>query len=141
MIVRLEKKDAPFLASFKEEFSDAYNFSQIESAFESERFFAFGSEENGEIIGYITFSFSFDCADIESVFVEKEFRGKGVASSLIEAAISKIKELGVNRIMLEVRESNFAAAALYNKFGFEKISERKKYYGDGENACVMLKEI
>ncbi len=141
MIVRLEKKDAPFLASFKEEFSDAYNLSQIESAFESERFFAFGSEENGETIGYITFSFSLDCADIESVFVKKEFRGKGVASSLMEAAISKIKELGVNRIMLEVRESNFAAAALYKKFGFEKISERKKYYGDGENACVMLKEI
>ena len=40
---------------------------------------------------------------------------------------------------LEVRENNFAAIDLYNKFGFQQISLRKEYYSNGEDAIVMIK--
>ena len=34
------------------------------------------------------------------------------------------------KIILEVRESNIVAQRLYKKYGFKKISKRKKYYVD-----------
>jgi len=42
-------------------------------------------------------------------------------------------------VFLEVRESNAPARALYGRAGFVSIAVRKKYYGDGEDAVVMVK--
>ena len=47
----------------------------------------------------------------------------------------------LKKLFLEVRESNLPAISLYEKYGFIKISQRKKYYKDGENADVMLKRF
>ena len=52
-----------------------------------------------------------------------------------------VKELSLNAVFLEVRESNACAIGLYKKFAFNEIAVRKKYYPDGENAVVMKKEI
>ena len=41
---------------------------------------------------------------------------------------------------LEVRASNCAARALYEKLGFREIYVRRRYYGNGENAVIMRKE-
>ena len=49
---------------------------------------------------------------------------------------------GVKEIFLEVRASNTPAISLYLKCGFEKISVRKKYYGDpAEDAVIMRKTL
>jgi RimJ/RimL family protein N-acetyltransferase len=47
-----------------------------------------------------------------------DYRGQGVGSALLAAAINKAKSLGLTRIELTVRENNKAAIALYKKFGF-----------------------
>ena len=42
---------------------------------------------------------------------------------------------------LEVRVSNEAARALYRRYGFWDVGERKKYYQDnGEDAVIMTTE-
>ena len=38
---------------------------------------------------------------------------------------------------LEVRKSNQAAIALYEKFGFSPVNVVKRYYSDGEDAILM----
>jgi ribosomal-protein-alanine N-acetyltransferase len=39
---------------------------------------------------------------------------------------------------LEVRESNHAAQALYRRFGFDVVGQRKRYYQDNfEDALLM----
>ena len=40
-------------------------------------------------------------------------------------------------VMLEVRADNSAALRLYERFGFERISVRRRYYPDGADACIM----
>lgn len=64
-------------------------------------------------------------------------RTKDVAFSIIQDWLSKLEH--GSRILLEVSENNIAALRLYKKLGFEKISERKKYYADGSTALVMEK--
>ena len=45
----------------------------------------------------------------------------------------------VKYITLEVRESNYPAISLYEKFLFESIGMRKNYYQDNnENALIMF---
>lgn len=64
-------------------------------------------------------------------------RGKGFAKMLMEHCHKELAALGAKSFFLEVRTSNAVAIALYEKLGYKKIAERKKYYSDGEDAMVM----
>ena len=44
-----------------------------------------------------------------------------------------------NNISLEVKEKNVPAIKLYEKYGFEKVGIRKKYYNGIDNAIIMTK--
>ena len=56
--------------------------------------------------------------------------------------IDDCKDRNVQSIFLEVRESNAAAIAMYEQFGFIKISTRKKYYDSPvEDGLVMKKQL
>lgn len=85
--------------------------------------------------------FNLDEADLEIVLVAKERRRQGLGGALMDALMAECAARELKKLFLEVRESNLPAVSLYKKYGFEKISQRKKYYGDGENADVMLKEF
>ena len=125
---------------YREEFPDGWSKEQLISAFSTGRFTAIGAFSN-QLIGVITLSTSFDDADVEGVVVKSQFRKNGVATVLLTQAQNLLKSKGVTRLLLEVREGNIPAKNFYIKNGFEKISIRKNYYPDGENALVMVKEI
>jgi ribosomal-protein-alanine N-acetyltransferase len=73
------------------------------------------------------------------VAVAKDFRGMGVASSLIDDFIVLAKEKKLAFITLEVRASNTGAILLYEQKGFSKVGERKRYYENTEDALLMTK--
>ena len=54
-----------------------------------------------------------------------EFRGRGIGSRLLQAAISTAWGRGLSRIELTVREDNLRAKALYERMGFENEGVRK----------------
>lgn len=97
---------------------------------------------DGDVAGYIIYSAPGDVADLHRVAVKPEQRRRGIAKELIDYMISDCKRDGadVDGIMLEVRASNHAARALYDRAGFEQISVRKDYYRNPvEDAVVMRK--
>ena len=51
------------------------------------------------------------------------------------------KNLNLVSITLEVNENNLDAIKLYEKFGFEKLGIRKKYYNNTDNALIMTKKL
>ena len=69
------------------------------------------------------------------------YRRKGVATKLLSEAIGMLKNLGVNRLLLEVNETNIGAIELYKKLGFKQISIRKKYYKGQFDALIMERFI
>lgn len=78
-------------------------------------------------------------ADITSVAVAPEYRRRGLALRLMERFEELLPE-DTESIFLEVRESNAAAIALYEKCGFLRLSVRKNFYSSPrENAVVMQK--
>ncbi len=138
----LNEDDAIKIYNIEEKsFSDGWNIEQIVSAFENGRYFAYGAFDKEVAVGFIGFSISLDTADIETICTVPEYRKRGIAKELFLKAQQFLKDNGVTKIFLEVRESNIPAINLYKANGFNKISIRKKYYSDGENAIVMNKEI
>lgn len=96
---------------------------------------------NDEIVAYLAISYLLDTADIISIVVAKKHTKKGIASLLLNYFFNFCKENKIEKILLEVRESNTAAQNLYLKHGFIKISERKNYYESKETAYIMEKII
>ena len=140
-VFELTKQDVDLITElYRTDFADGWSKEQLLSAFNTDRFLAIGAFD-GQLIGVITLSVSFEDADLEGIVVKSEFRKGGVASKLFSLAQKTLKERGVNRLLLEVREGNIPAISFYNKQGFNKVSIRKNYYSDGENALVMVKEI
>jgi N6-L-threonylcarbamoyladenine synthase len=77
-------------------------------------------------------------ADIQTIAVALDQRGKGIGKAIMKALTAKAVQLGASEIFLEVRADNQVAQKLYEVFGFKKIGIRKKYYQpDGVDAFVM----
>ena len=60
--------------------------------------------------------------------VAREWRGRGVGSALLAAAIEWARERDLHKLSLSVFPHNAAAIALYRKFGFVEEGRRLKHY-------------
>ncbi len=97
---------------------------------EHEKFYV---SDNGGVDGFVIFSMVMDEAEIYDIAVAPECRGQGIGRRLV----SFVQE-NASAAFLEVRAGNLAAIALYKSRGFETAGIRKKYYGDGEDALIMI---
>jgi RimJ/RimL family protein N-acetyltransferase len=60
------------------------------------------------------------------MMVAREWRGRGVGSGLVAAAIEWGRENGLHKLTLDVFPHNEAAIGLYRKFGFAEEGRREK---------------
>lgn len=102
---------------------------------------AFCYEEEGKILGYMGFSFLLDEAEVGNICVDSEYRRRGIASILINEAISYLADKEVERLFLEVDSDNGGAISLYEKLGFEPIGRRNNYYGLGKDAILYSRDV
>ena len=96
-------------------------------------------EEDGEVGGFIIGSKIGDEWEIENVAVKPDARRRGLGSHLVGEFINLAKVIGAKAIFLEVRESNRAAKALYEKWAFTEEGRRKAYYTDPVEDALVLK--
>lgn len=77
-------------------------------------------------------------AHITIVAVHPHYQQQGLGQAMLLALLTAAHQRGLERATLEVRVSNAAAIALYQKFGFREAGRRKRYYQDtGEDALVL----
>ena len=62
------------------------------------------------------------------MLVDRGWRGRGVGSALIQAAITWARDHGLHKLSLEVFAHNAAGIALYRKCGFVEEGHRVKHY-------------
>ena len=98
---------------------------------------------DGSVIGYagIMVVSAGVPADLLTIAVLPDFRGQGIAQSMLAALESWAQEKGATEVILEVDTKNDSAIRLYELASYEKISTRANYYGLGIDALVMRKEI
>ncbi|PSQ44249.1 ribosomal-protein-alanine N-acetyltransferase RimI [Halobacteriales archaeon SW_7_68_16] len=64
-----------------------------------------------------------------------------VAARLVDEAVVRLRAIGAGSVKLEVRASNEDARSLYRSYGFEPLRRVPRYYDDGEDAIVMIREV
>lgn len=72
-----------------------------------------------------------------NIVVKKDKRQEGIGSKLLNEIFEIAKQQKAQSITLEVNENNQPAIKLYQKFGFEQVGLRKKYYHNKDNAIIM----
>jgi len=101
-------------------------------------------EPDGEkLLGCLVLLFRRDSrhARIYSLAVAPAARRKGLARRLLAYAETASRRRGLSGIVLEVREDNEAALALYLSAGFRRIGRRLNYYEDSATAARLEKKL
>ena len=79
--------------------------------------------EDGEIVGVVvggkreTNQFE-NSGDLTAIYIRKEYQGQGIGKKLVEKVFTKLKELGYQRIFVEVLDDN-KSKFFYEKMGAE----------------------
>ena len=120
-------------------FGTAWNSDVIQEKIKNKKFKYWVYEVENSIKGYLGIQFLEEEIEILGIGVDQGSRRKNIATQLMDELIEYFEKSEYKKIILEVRESNTVAQRLYKKYGFKKISKRKKYYVD-EDAEVYLRE-
>jgi len=95
---------------------------------------------SGEVIGFALGRKYPDEWHLMDVAVAPRARKRGVGTRLLRVFVADADRAG-KPVLLEVREHNEAAIALYEGHGFSVLAVRRGYYPDtGENALVMWRD-
>jgi [ribosomal protein S18]-alanine N-acetyltransferase len=134
VFVSLDKELFPYspwsASQYKEEFSSPT------------RHFVVAIDEEQTIIGYAgVFAAGGVEADILTVGVVPEHRGKGIAKALMALITDWAISKGSTAMMLEVKTDNLEAIGLYETLGYSTLNVRKDYFGSGLDAQVMRLEL
>jgi ribosomal-protein-alanine N-acetyltransferase len=99
------------------------------------------AELAGTVVGHAVASAAGDDAELQRIAVAPAYRRSGVASALLAEVERRAAADGADRLLLEVREGNLAAARFYRAAGFTEIGRRPAYYRDGAAAVVLGKQV
>ncbi|GHT92107.1 ribosomal-protein-alanine acetyltransferase [Betaproteobacteria bacterium] len=100
--------------------------------------------EAGVPIAYAVVLGVIDEAHLLNLSVVRSAWGRGCGQRMLEHLIEEARQGAIRQYFLEVRPSNTAAIALYQRLGFAEIGRRKRYYPapEGrEDAIVMRREL
>lgn len=101
-------------------------------------FYVAAENSKGELIGFAGAAYVADEGEVNRVAVHPLYRGRGIASHMLDMLIDDSASNGIVSLMLEVREANRSAIALYKDHGFIVEGKRSGYYAEtGENALLM----
>jgi ribosomal-protein-alanine N-acetyltransferase len=92
--------------------------------------------ESGQLAGYLVCARYADVWHLMNIAVDPSARRRGIARAMLAEMLRRGGP--DDAYTLEVRTSNAAAIALYERFGFRSAGMRPRYYHDtGEDAMIM----
>lgn len=93
-----------------------------------------------KLVGFIVSRRAADEAEVLSVAVAKDKRGRGIGLELLALHLRRLAGLSARAVFLEVDETNAPAIKLYDKAGFREVGRRPNYYPgpDGKPAAALV---
>jgi ribosomal-protein-alanine acetyltransferase len=77
--------------------------------------------------------------EIENIAVSSPARRRGLGARLLGEFLDLARGQNAEAVFLEVRESNHAARALYEKWAFVESGRRPRYYREPEEDAVLYR--
>ncbi len=97
-------------------------------------------ESDGELVAYFVAMPGVEELHLLNISVAPAHQGQGYGGFLLDAVQAHGQRLGLAQLLLEVRQSNLRAQALYARRGFVQVGQRRAYYPAAtgrEDAIVM----
>ena len=99
-------------------------------------------EDKNNVVGFLVVRAVVAEAEILNLCIAPERRRAGLAEVLLDEAVAELRRTRIDRLFLEVRESNTPAISFYEKHKFRKTGRRPGYYrAPDEAAVLMMKEL
>src|SRR5690606_29917439 len=120
-------------------FSRPWHAQSLRDLLESDHAVVLVARAGPQVVGYLgAWVVAGEC-EIMNVGVLPAWRRQGVASALFARLFAEASARQAESVFLEVRASNLAALALYQKLGFAAVGRRKNYYETPVEDAVILK--
>lgn len=94
-----------------------------------------------KIIGAMAVWLVLDEMNIGTIAIHPDYRRQGRGAALLEKGLREGIAEGAKAAHLEVRKSNRAAQRLYERFGFQIVGKRKRYYADNREDAVLMSVV
>lgn len=127
--------------NFNEKFDKFWNYSILENDFKNNDSYYIVAKCNNEILGFAGYLKIIDEINILNIVTRVDKRNLHIGSNMLEYIISTSKNEKANSITLEVNVNNIPAIKLYEKYNFEKVGLRKRYYYGTDDAIIMTLHI
>ena len=143
MIQKMNAAHVPQIAQLEKLcFSDPWSENSIASELNSRLSDWLVVTEGEQVVAYVGSQTVIDSSDMMNIAVHPDFRRRGIAEMLVAALEEQLRQRGSKMLLLEVRDSNAPAIALYEKLGFHQAGLRKNYYRNPkEDARILRKEL
>lgn len=144
IIVReLKVEDSAAVAEMEQQiFSDSWSEKSVLETVQQKQSVCFAAEKAGHLLGYLLAYHAADEAEIARIAVQKEARRQGAAGKLMQALEHYCEEHKMEKLLLDVRESNEAARSFYTKSGFVEDGIRQGFYvNPSEDAVLMSRQL
>ena len=144
IIVReLKVEDSAAVAEMEQQiFSDSWSEKSVLETVQQKQSVCFAAEKGGHLLGYLLAYHAADEAEIARIAVQKEARRQGAAGKLMQALEHYCEEHKMEKLLLDVRESNEAARSFYTKNGFVEDGIRQGFYvNPSEDAVLMSRQL
>jgi ribosomal-protein-alanine N-acetyltransferase len=91
------------------------------------------------LVGYCVVQVVAGEMHLHNLAIDLAARRGGLGRWLLREALAWGESVGVEEVFLEVRQSNWAALALYRGAGFEMVSARRGYYDRPREDALVLR--
>lgn len=142
--VSLSLEDVPALLALEKACfgREAFTDTQLRQMLSARYGLAMGIWEDSLLVGAALLEVLVPESELHSLAVLPGKRRRGLGAALLKSALSAARKRGATEMFLEVRRSNQAAIALYERAGFAALSVRRGYYSHPrEDALVMCKRL
>ena len=140
-IKQINKKDIDLCYELDSNTISLWSKEQWANEFKKDGTKIFGLLIKNLVIGICVFQVVIDEAQINYFVVNQKFREKGFGSYFMSYLIKKCEKLNLNKLLLEVSQSNVTAERFYSRFDFSTVGIRKNYYKDGSHALLKEKKL
>lgn len=138
MIERAKLEDLDKIFEISCQFFD-WKKSQLEESLENKNTIFLLKKQEKQVFGFLIAQNLVDSFNILLIATKKDNQKMGVGTQLLKKLEEIAKNQKIEKIWLEVKNTNSNAIKFYEKQNFKLIATRKKYYKTGEDALIYEK--
>jgi len=140
-IKHINKKDIDLCYELDLNTISLWSKKQWANEFKKDGIKVFGILSSNLVVGICVFHVVLDEAQINFFAINHKYRKKGLGTYLMKFLIRECENLNINKLFLEVSNTNSIAEKFYNTFNFSTVRIRRNYYKDGSDALLKEKKL